>query len=92
MIFVLSDTHVPERMAKLPQKLINQIKPEDIIFHVGDFVGWETFQKFENLATLHAVWGNMDEARIKKHLPKIKVVEIQGKKSAYIMDLAPLLN
>lgn len=80
MIFVLSDTHVPERMARLPQKLLNQIKSDDIIFHAGDFVRWGVFQKLKSLATLHAVFGNMDEARIKKLLPQIKVVEVQGKK------------
>jgi len=80
MIFVLSDTHVPERMAKLPQKLLNQIKSDDIIFHAGDFVLWEVFQKLKSLATLHAVFGNIDDAKIKGFLLKKKVVEVQGRK------------
>lgn len=80
MIFVLSDTHIPERMVKLPQKLLNQIKPDDIILHVDDFVRWEVFQKLKSLATIHAVCGNMDDGKIKEFLPQRRVVEVQGKK------------
>lgn len=77
---MLSDTHVPERMARLPQRLLNQIKSDDIIFHAGDFVAWGAFQELKSLATLYAVFGNMDEVRIKKLLPQMKVVEVQGKR------------
>jgi len=77
---VLSDTHVPERMAKLPQKFLDQIKSDDIIFHAGDFVRWEVFQKLKSLATLHAVFGNMDDTKLRKLLPQKKVVEVRGKK------------
>ena len=80
MIFVLSDTHVPERMGKLPRKLIEQIKPEDTIFHAGDFVRWEVFQQLAGLAAVHAVRGNMDDARIRQSLPERKVVDFHGKR------------
>lgn len=80
MIYVISDTHVPERMSKLPQKFLDKIKPDDIIFHAGDFVNWETFKELESLATLYAVWGNMDHSKIKNCLDKKKVVSLQGKR------------
>jgi putative phosphoesterase len=80
MIFVLSDTHVPERMAELPQKFLNQVKSDDIIFHAGDFARLEVLEELASVATVHAVWGNMDEAKIRKLLPQKKTVEVQGKK------------
>jgi len=80
MIFVLADTHVPERMAALPRKFLNQVKAGDMIFHAGDFVRWEVLRELENLATVHGVRGNMDEPRIRRLLPESKVVEVQGKK------------
>lgn len=80
MIFVLSDTHIPERMAKLPQNLLNQIKSDDIILHVGDFVRWEVFQKLESLATIHAVCGNMDDWKIKKFFLRGKWWRFKAKK------------
>jgi putative phosphoesterase len=80
MIFVLADTHVPERMAALPGKFLSQVKPGDVIFHAGDFVRWEVLRELEGLATVHGVRGNMDEQRIRSLLPESRVVELQGKK------------
>jgi putative phosphoesterase len=80
MIFVLADTHVPERMAALPRRFLDSVKSGDIIFHAGDFVGWEVLQELEGLATVHGVRGNMDESRIRRLLPETQVVEVQGKK------------
>ena len=80
MIFVLADTHVPKRMAKLPQRFLDRIKSNDIIFHAGDFVCWEVFQRLKTLATLHAVFGNMDDVKLRKLLSEKKAAEVQGKK------------
>jgi len=80
MIFVLADTHVPERMAALPRKFLDLVKSRDMIFHAGDFVRWEVLRELENIATVHGVRGNMDQANIRKLLPERKVVEVQGKK------------
>ncbi len=77
---MLSDTHVPDRMARLPQKFLNQIKPGDLVFHAGDFVRWVVFEELQKLATVHAVWGNMDEPKIRRLLPEKKIVEVQGKR------------
>lgn len=81
-IFVLADTHVPERMTAIPRKFSDSVNPGDVIFHAGDFVRWEVLRELEELATVHGVWGNMDEARIRRLLPESKVVELQGKKIA----------
>jgi len=80
MIFVLSDTHVPERKKELPRKLTQRIKSEDLVFHAGDFVGWEVFRELAGLARLYAVRGNMDCAKIKRSLPDKRVVEVEGKR------------
>ena len=80
MIFVLADTHVPERMAALPGKFLRRVKSGDVIFHAGDFVRWEVLQELEDLATVHGVWGNMDEPKIREILPESKVVELQGRR------------
>ena len=87
MIYVISDTHVPERMTKLPQKFLDKIKPDDIIFHAGDFVNWETFKELESRATLYAVSGNMDHPKIKDFLDKKKLVGLQGKRIGSLRSL-----
>jgi putative phosphoesterase len=82
MILVLADTHVPERMAALPGKFLSRVSPGDVIFHAGDFVGWEALKELEGLATVHGVRGNMDEPRIQKLLPESKVVDLEGQRIA----------
>ncbi|MFQ6031661.1 MAG: metallophosphoesterase family protein [Candidatus Zixiibacteriota bacterium] len=80
MIYVISDTHIPERMTKLPRKFLDKIKPDDVILHAGDFINWETLKELKSLATLYAVRGNMDHLKIKDSLDKKKRVSLQGKK------------
>jgi putative phosphoesterase len=80
MIFVLSDTHVPDRIARLPQKFLEKIKSGDVVFHAGDFVQWTVLEDLQRLATVHGVCGNMDETKIQRLLPEKKLVEVQGKK------------
>jgi putative phosphoesterase len=87
MIYVISDTHVPERMAKLPQKFLDQITPHDIILHAGDFVNWETFKELESRATIYAVCGNMDHPKIKDLLDKKKLIDLQGKRIGSLRSL-----
>jgi putative phosphoesterase len=80
MIFVLSDTHVPERMKELPRKLVQRIERADLILHAGDFVAWDVFRQLDSLAEVHAVRGNMDDAKLRAFLPETKVVKVSGKK------------
>jgi putative phosphoesterase len=78
MIYVISDTHIPERASELPRKFVEKIKKEDIIFHAGDFTSLKTYRELENLATLYAVCGNMDCPEIKELLPSKKIIEFSG--------------
>jgi putative phosphoesterase len=87
MIYVISDTHIPERMTKLPRKFLDKIKPDDVILHVGDFVNWETFKKLESQAILHAVCGNMDHPKIKGLPDRKRVVSLQGKRRGLLRSL-----
>jgi len=87
MIYVISDTHISERIAKLPQKFLDKIKPDDIIFHAGDFVNWEIFKQLKSLATLYAICGNMDHPKIKDSLDKKKLVNLQGKRMGSLRSL-----
>jgi hypothetical protein len=84
MIYVISDTHIPERASKLPQKFVENIKREDIIFHAGDFTSIRTYRELENLAFLYAVCGNMDCPEIKELLPSKKIIELSGFKVGLI--------
>ncbi len=78
MIYVISDTHIPERALELPQKFAENIKKEDIIFHAGDFTSIKTYRELEKLTSLYAVCGNMDCPEIKEILPLKTIIELSG--------------
>lgn len=76
MIYVVSDTHIPERASRLPRKFVERIKADDIILHAGDFTELEAYRNLESLATLYAVCGNMDHPEIRKFLPAKRLLEL----------------
>ena len=84
LIGVLSDTHIPTRAEKLPDKLIEQLKKVDLIIHAGDFVQIEVLEMLEKIAKVEAVFGNMDEEELKMKLPGKKVIEVEKVKIAIV--------
>jgi putative phosphoesterase len=79
-IYVISDTHIPERIGSLPAELTGKLKRGDILFHCGDFTSYAIFEQLRGLAEFHGVYGNMDEFSLRSELPESEVVEISGKK------------
>jgi len=92
MIYVISDTHIPERISSLPQKFIEKVKKGDLILHAGDFTELKTYRDLECLATLYAVCGNMDYPEIKRLLPTRKVLEFSGCKIGLIHGFGSPFN
>jgi len=84
MIYVIADTHIPERVSRLPQKFVEKVKKDDLILHAGDFTDLKTYRDLKSLATLYAVCGNMDYPEIKKLLPAKEVLEFSGCKIGLI--------
>jgi hypothetical protein len=84
MIYVISDTHIPERASRLPRKFVEKVKKDDIILHAGDFTGIEAYRDLDSLATLYAVRGNMDHPEIRRLLPAKRVLELCGFKIGLI--------
>ena len=75
-IFVISDTHIPERTDKLPEKFLKKLKEDDLIFHAGDLVTLDVLRQLESKAKVHAICGNMDDFEVRDHLPKSKTVQL----------------
>lgn len=84
MIYVISDTHIPKRTSRIPPEFIEKVKVDDLIIHAGDFTELKVFRKLEGVATLYAVYGNMDCPEIKEILPSKKLFEISGFKIGLI--------
>jgi putative phosphoesterase len=80
-IGVISDTHIPDRAADIPKKILEDFKNADMIIHAGDFVDLSVFEKLKSLCSnIKAVWGNMDPDEVRKKLPQKEIIAIGDSK------------
>lgn len=77
-VYLISDTHVPERREEIPREFLSQLKEEDIVLHAGDWTSGNTLKLLQQKAKVFGVWGNMDDGAVRKELPEKTIVEIQG--------------
>jgi len=73
-IAVVSDTHSFD----LPQKFLKDLNNVDYIIHAGDICDVKVLKQLEKIKPVVAVYGNMDEAPIKKILPRRRIVDLGG--------------
>jgi len=59
IVGVLSDTHLPYRLQRLPDQLFHIFRDVDLIIHAGDVDRIEQLNDLAALAPLHAVRGNL---------------------------------
>lgn len=75
-IGVVSDTH----SRPLPKQLLDEFKGVDMIIHAGDFCAFEDAQKFLSIKNLKAVFGNMDDYKIRQLFPETQIIDVEGVK------------
>ncbi len=60
-IAIVSDTHIPSRAQRIPDRFVERIREADHVIHAGDFDSKGAVADIRELATvLTAVAGNMD--------------------------------
>ena len=75
-ILVLSDTHIPIAAQDLPGEIYKAIESVDMIFHAGDFIDEDVFEKLKSMKEVRAVRGNMDSKELSMTLNTKEVIEI----------------
>jgi putative phosphoesterase len=75
---VVSDTHYPEFLAQLPDRLFEAFAGVDLILHAGDVDGEATLTALRRLAPVEAVRGDHD--RSLPMLPASREVTVEGKR------------
>ncbi|AIY87245.1 MULTISPECIES: metallophosphoesterase family protein [unclassified Thermotoga] len=76
---LISDSHVPVRMASLPDEILNSLKEYDGVIGLGDYVDLDTVILLEKFSKeFYGVYGNMDYPDVKEHLPFSKVLLVEG--------------
>jgi putative phosphoesterase len=70
---LIADTHGILRPA-----VHDVFKQVDLILHAGDVGDVEILQELELLAPVTAVYGNVDHGQLRRRLPKVATLEVDG--------------
>jgi putative phosphoesterase len=76
-IGVVADTHCPEFMDRLPERVFEILNGVELILHAGDITGAETLTELARIAPVEAVAGDHDVAL---GLPPVRELTIEGRR------------
>ena len=86
-LLLMSDTHLPKRAKDLPPELWSAVDAADVVFHAGDWVDLETFDRLEaRSARLIACWGNNDGPDLRARMPEVARAQIGGLRFAVVHE------
>jgi putative phosphoesterase len=77
---LVSDTHMPDRLAALPDGLFAALRGVDLVLHAGDVGELWVLDRLSTIAPVVAVHGNDDSAESQRELPYQQVVVAAGKR------------
>lgn len=81
-IGVVADTHCPEFLHELPDRLFEVLRGVDLILHAGDVTGEETIRALESIAPVDVVRGDHDPAS--RGWPLSREIEVDGRRIAVL--------
>ncbi|SEA64616.1 metallophosphoesterase family protein [Leifsonia sp. 21MFCrub1.1] len=89
-LLLISDTHVPKRARALPAPVLAAVDAADVVIHAGDWVDAATLDLLDQRARrLVGVWGNNDGAELRRRLPEVARVELDGVRFAVVHETGP---
>jgi uncharacterized protein len=77
-IGVVADTHCPEFLDRLPDRLFEVLRGVDLVIHAGDVNGQATLAALAGIARVEAVRGDHDQDS--GHLPLTREVTVEGRR------------
>jgi len=86
IIGLISDTHVPKRAHRIPEKVFEIFQDVDYIIHAGDLVELAVVDELEQIAPVLAVHGNMDGVEIAGAFPRLNTLKIFNWKIGVMHD------
>ncbi|HET9780462.1 MAG TPA: metallophosphoesterase family protein [Candidatus Dormibacteraeota bacterium] len=75
---VISDTHCPEFLERLPDRIFAVLRGVQLIVHAGDITSRSTLEQLEQIAPVHAVRGDHDHELAS--LPRSREITVEGRK------------
>jgi putative phosphoesterase len=90
VIAIISDTHLPKGGRALPAPYVERIRAAGAVIHAGDFSTAAVLEELRSLCpVVFAVHGNVDDAELRRELPKSLAVEIDARTVAVVHDAGP---
>jgi uncharacterized protein len=90
LVAVIADTHMPRGTRRIPDACLDRLRGADLILHAGDVTGASVLDELAALGPpLHAVYGNMDDATLRRRLPGTLVVDAAGLRIGMTHDAGP---
>ncbi|WP_406431631.1 metallophosphoesterase [Streptomyces sp. NBC_00631] len=78
-LLLTSDTHLPSRAKRLPDRLLAELPRADVVLHAGDWVDEATLDLLESRSRrLIGVYGNNDGPGLRARLPEVAYAELGG--------------
>ena len=86
-LLLIADTHVPKRAKALPPEVWDAMAAADVTLHGGDWVDVGLLDELEQRsARLVGVFGNNDGPALRRRLPEIARVELDGVRVAVVHE------
>jgi putative phosphoesterase len=92
VIGLISDTHIPSRSKRIPERVFESFKDVDLILHAGDLIAMEVIRELEAIAPVIAVYGNMDPVSVRSNLLEIDSVKCLNWKIGLIHNPGTLIG
>lgn len=78
-LLLTSDTHLPTRAAFIPDALMAAVDDADVVIHAGDWIDEATLDLLDSRSRrLIGVYGNNDGPSLRRRLPEVAYVELEG--------------
>ncbi|MFE5032529.1 metallophosphoesterase family protein [Streptomyces sp. NPDC056683] len=89
-LLLTSDTHLPLRAKRLPDRLLAELQRADVVLHAGDWVDEATLDLLESRSRrLIGVYGNNDGPGLRARLPEVARADLGGLRFGVVHETGP---
>ncbi|SEF16442.1 metallophosphoesterase [Streptomyces sp. Ag109_O5-10] len=89
-LLLTSDTHLPLRAKRLPDRLLAELPRADVVLHAGDWVDEATLDLLESRSRrLIGVYGNNDGPGLRARLPEVARADLGGLRFGVVHETGP---
>lgn len=89
-LVLIADTHIPMRARDLPAPVWAAAEAADVVLHAGDWVDEAFLDRMEaRCVRLVGVYGNNDGPALRRRLPEVADVDLDGLRVAVVHETGP---